>query len=301
MTDSTPENKPGYKVAADGHVYHKSASANATIAPTNEATKENAAKTKGLSSAQAEFVTILDYEWHLKGNISAEGIKEEYGYEDEEYDALTADSAVLTALNERGINPKAVAPDSELAKESGRSKLTPIQLIAANAMLDLVDTRPTKKKLADLNVTPYQYQSWLKDPEFKFYLQERAESMLGDVQHEAMLALVDKVMSGDMKAIEYYHEITGRFVRQSSSNAGGGSQHDMQNMIVRIIEIIVDEVDDPNTAARISDRLKGLVMGNQIAGILPVEDAIVTPEIAAPREMTPEAQALMAKGVGVNE
>jgi hypothetical protein len=294
------QDEPGYKTAADGHVYHKSATANATEAPTNEATIKNAAKTGGLSSAEAEFVTILDYEWHLKdGNFDVEVLKDEYGYKKKEWDRLSNSPTVHKALQERGINVKSIAPDSEVAKAAGRAKLTPLQLIVANSMMDLIDTRPPKKKLQDAGVSPYQYQSWLKDPAFKNYMVERSEGLLGDVQHEAMLALVDKVMSGDMKAIEYYHEITGRYIKQTTANTGTNSTHDLQQMIVRIIEIIVDEVDDVNVAARISDRLKGLVMGNQVAGVLAV-DAPVVPEIAPPREMTPEIQAAIAKGTGVN-
>lgn len=295
------EDKPGYKVAKDGHTYHKSATANATTAPTNEATKANAAKTKDLNSDEAEFVTILDYEWHLKGVLDSESIKEEYGFTDTEWTSLCSSDAVQRALTERGVSLKTIAPDSEVVKAAGRAKLTPIQLIVANSILDLVDTRPIKKKLQDCNVTPYQYQSWLKDPEFKNYMIERSEGLLGDVQHEAMLALVDKVMSGDMKAITYYHELTGRYVQQSSSNQGNSSSHDLQQMIVRIIEIIVDEVDDFAVATRINERLKGLVMGNQIAGTLAVPDAPVVPEIAPARELTPEVEALMKKGVGVNQ
>jgi hypothetical protein len=291
--------EPGYKVAADGHTYHKSASANATEAPTNEATKANADKTKGLTSTEAEFVTIIDYEWHLKGNISEADLKSEYGYTDDEWDSLSNSQAVLVALQERGIQAKAVSPDSDLAKTAGRSKLTPIQLIVANSMLDLVDNRPPKKKLSDLNVTPYQYQSWMKDPDFSNYMHERAEGLLTDVSHEVMLSLVDKAMSGDMKAIAYYHELTGRFIQANTSNAGGGSQHDLQQMIVRIIEIIVDEVDDFETATRITERLKGLVMGHQIANA--AVETPVMPEIAPAREMTPKTKALMDRGVGVNE
>lgn len=294
------DDKPGYKVAADGHIYHKSATANATTAPTNEATTANADKTKGLSPSQSEFVTILDYEWHLKGNLNPEGIQEEYGYLPDEYTALANDPTVLQALQERGITAKAVAPDSELAKASGRSKLTAIQLICANSMLDLIDTRPPKKKLADLGVTPYQYQSWMKDPDFNNYMHERAEGLLNDVSHEVMLALIDKAMSGDMKAVSYYHELTGRFISQSGSNPGGGSQHDLQQMIVRIIEIIVDEVDDFQVATRISERLKGLVMGNQVAGVLAV-GPIEQPEIAEARVLSPKGQELLDKGVGVND
>jgi hypothetical protein len=141
---------------------------------------------------------------------------------------------------------------------------------------------------------------WLKDPNFKGYLTARAEAMLGDVQYEALLSLIDKVLGGDLKAIQYYHEITGRYipatVQTTSSNAT-----DMQNMIVRIIEIIVDEVTDPAEALRIADRLKALVMGNQVAGLLPVGTVIEQPEIAESREMTPEVVELMAKGAGYND
>lgn len=292
--------EPGYKIAADGHKYHKSATANATTAPTNEHTKENADKSKGLTRAQSEFVTLIDMEWQL-GHTDYETIREEYGYDQSEWESLANDPAVLTALKERGINPKAIAPESELAKEAGRSKLTPLQLICANTMLNLADTRTTRKKLQDMSISPYMYDSWLKDPEFRGYLQARAEGILGDVSHEVMLSLVDSAVGGNIKAIEYYHEITGRYVRQSTANQGQGSTHDLQQTIIRIIEIIVEEVDDPNVAARISDRLRGLVMGQQVAGVLSVADEIVQPEIAKARQITPEVQALMDKGVGVNE
>jgi hypothetical protein len=293
------EGKAGYKVAADGHVYHKSATANATTAPTNEATKENAAKTKGLTPEAVEFVTVLDYEWHLKGNLDPAGIRNEYGYSEDEFNRLAQDSSVHEALAERGISVKAIAPDSETVKALGRSKLTPIQLIVANSMLDLIDARPPKKKLADLNVSPYQYQSWMKDPEFRNYMHERSEGLLTDVSHEVMLSLIDKAMSGDMKAVAYYHEMTGRFISQTGSSQGQGSQHDLQSMIVRIVEIIVEEVEDPNTAARISERLKGLVMGHQLASA--AVEVPVVPEIAPAREMTPLTKQMMERGVGVNE
>lgn len=293
------EGKPGYKVAADGHVYHKSSTANATTAPTNEATKENADKTKGLTKSEAEFVTIIDYEWNLKGNLEPDSLKSEYGFSDEEWSALSGNSTVHQALQERGINVKSIAPDSEIVKAAGRSKLTPIQLIVANSMLNLVDTRPPKKKLQDAGVSPYQYQSWLKDAEFINYMKERSEGLLTDVSHEVMLSLVDKAMSGDMKAISYYHELTGRFVQASTASSGTGTQHDLSSMIVRIIEIIVDEVDDPNVAGRIADRLKGLVMGHQVAAA--AVEPIIQPEIAEARVLSAKGQTMLAKGVGVND
>lgn len=282
--------------AKDGHEYHKSATANATVAPTNEHTLANAAKTKGLKPEEQEFVTLIHYEFGLTGKIEVSRIAGEYGYSKEEFSNLFKREAVQRALTERGIPRRLLQINEEgspVGNQAKQAKLTPVQLIVANTMLDLADTRSTKKKLQDLGCTTATYQMWLRDEHFSSYLRERAESLVGDIQHEAMLALVDRVSSGDLKAIQYYHELTGRYVQQSSSNQSSSS-HDLQSMIVRIIEIIIDEVDDPQTALRISDRLKGLVTGAQVAGILP---SIETPEVVT-REVTPEIQELMNRGVG---
>lgn len=293
------ENGPGKVVAADGHVYHKSATANATTAPTNAATLDNAAGIAGLSSEEAEFVVLIDYEWHLKGQLAIEAFCEEYGYEVKEFKDFVKRPQVLSNLTGRGIPPHLVYPDALTEQAAKRVQLLPLQLKAANAIMDLTDTRTTKKKLQDLGLTTSQYQAWLRDPKFNDYLRQRAEALMGDVQHEAALALVDKVMAGDMKAIEYYNEMTGRYVRPTAT-AVGGSQQDFQMMVVRIIEIIVDEVEDPQVAARISDRLKGLASGMQVAGMLQAPEVIEQPEVAPARVITPEVQAMMNKGLGYN-
>lgn len=289
---------PKKVVAADGHEYHKSATANASVAPTNAATLANADKSAGLTKEQLEFVTLVHYEYGLKGTYEPKEIQKEYGYTEEEFRALIETSSVFAALVERGVPRRLIEGINEIGEQTPvgkQAKLTPIQLIVANTMLDLADTRSTKKKLQDLGQNTATYQMWLRDPNFSDYLKQRAEALLGDISHEAHLALVDKVMAGDLKAIEYYNAMTGRFVRETSSNQGTSSSHDLQAMIIRIIEIIVDEVDDPQTALRISDRLKGLVTGAQIAGVLPAP--IEQPEIMV-RTITPEVQELMNRGVG---
>lgn len=306
--DKTGSSVPHVKKAADGHEYHVSSTANATVAPTNAATLDNAIKGgKGLDQDQREFLTILDYEWNMLGKLDPEQIRTDYGIPEDLWQAYTHNQDMLEALKLRGVPTKGLNPADDSVTNSDpvgsltpaspnfHAKLTPIQLVVANSILDLADTRSDKKKLQDVGCTTTQYQAWLRDPEFKGYLQSRAESLIGDIQHEAMLSLADRVKSGDMKAIEYYHEITGRFVRQTQSNSTGP---DLGNTIVRIIEIIQDEVEDPETAFRISKRLKGLIAGNQIAASLANPEPIVAPEIATPRTITPEIQALMNRGLG---
>lgn len=178
--------------------------------------------------------------------------------------------------------------------------LTPQQLIVANIMLDLVDTRSEKKKLQDLGVSTLKYQMWLKDPVFNQYLVDRAESMMGESQHQALLALQDKVRMGDLPSIKLYLEMTGRFVQQTTAVAGTTPMADFKVMLTRLIEIISDEVHDPQVAGIISDRIQGLISANVVAGqlVASTQQEIIVPEVMPNRALTPRLQALMEKGEG---
>lgn len=287
--------KPSLVTAKDGHKYHKSATANVTVAPTNKATLENAARTVGLTPEQVQFVTIVDYEWNLK-RLTDERLRDEYGYTAAELRSYYSDDRIKEALAERGINVSQIRPE----EGTKHAKLSPIQLIVANRLLDLTDNRSDKKKLQDSGVTTLQYSAWLSDPEFTDYMRQRAESLLGSSQHEILLALMDKVKSRDTSAIKLALEVTGRYVSQTSSNGSSASQHDISSIITRVVEIIIDEVEDQSTALRIAERIQGLVIGAQVAGTMamPVKPEVVTPEIATAREMTPEVRAMMDKGLG---
>lgn len=248
--------------------------------------------------------------YSLNGSILSMAAAEDLlGMTESEYTELMNDTRILAALDERGVTLKSpvgkpndpngnVVSISKWQEQVSLKSLTPIQLIVANTMLDLIDTRSQKKKLQDLNVSTTTYNTWLKDPTFQGYLKERAEGMLGENQHEAHLALLDKVRMGDLKAIELYYEYQGIYTRASASQVNANQVAvDVQNLLVRIIEIINDEVDDPNTAARIADKFKGLMQARTIAGEL-VQPTIEQPEIASARVITPELQAIMDRGAG---
>jgi hypothetical protein len=284
--------KPSLVTAKDGHTYHKSSTANATVAPTNQATLDKLEQ-KHLTPDQIQFVTIADMEFNL-GNFNDEYLISEYGYSTGELNSFYASDSVCTALLERGIDLSKLRAPTER-----HAKLSPIQLIVANRLLDLTDNRSDKKKLQDSGVTSLQYTAWLADPEFTGYMQQRAEALLGSSQHEILLALMDKVKARDTSAIKLALEVTGRHVSQTSANNGSGtSTHDISSIITRVVEIIIDEVEDQNTAMRIAERIQGLVIGGQVAGTIPMQEQIQKPEIAAPRELTAEVQAMMDKGLG---
>jgi hypothetical protein len=262
---------------------------------------------KALTEDELQFVTFMHQNYSLTGQVLSQASAEDLlGMTADEYADLMSDARVLAALDERGVTLKVISPvgDSEevgisnWVVQAQLKSLTPAQLVIANTMLDLIDTRSQKKKLQDNGVSTATYNTWLKDPVFQSYLKERAEGMLGENQHEAHLALLDKVRMGDLKAIELYYEYQGIYTRASATQVNANQVAvDVQNLLVRIIEIINDEVDDPNTAARIADKFKGLMQARTIAGEL-VQEQIHQPEIATARVITPELQAIMDKGAG---
>lgn len=166
----------------------------------------------------------------------------EFGITPQQYEAALKNQDFLEALERRGLpNP---------VSDIYQGILSPQQLALANALLDLHDNRSQRKKLQEFNVSTAKYNAWLRDPAFKTYLQRRAENFLGDNAHEAHLALVDRVKSGDISAIKYYNEMTGRFVPSSSK-----APVDINAVLMQVIEAIQMRVKDPEVLVALSDDL----------------------------------------------
>lgn len=284
-----------------------------TEAPTSEATTNQLEKEqKVLTEEEIEFVSVTTQDFFLSGKLMDEGIAEkDYFYTPEEFNGFMANPLVKAALIERGIISllpvgKEPAAGKQVELTGGlerRAKLlTPMQLIVANTILDTIDTRSEKKKLQDLRVSTATYQSWCADPVFRDYIVARAEKLLGPAQADAHLALVDQVKAGNLAAIKYYNDLVGRFTQDSGGvnvNVGtNASKQDFKLLLFRILEIIQDEVDDPQAKIRIGERFKDLIAKATVADLLIGDEPIETPRVAKSREMTPELQDLMNKGEG---
>lgn len=226
-------------------------------------------------------------------------------------------AAVIHALEERGITIRESLDAAEKWRNHG---LSPRQLIVADTMLDLLDSRSDKKKLQDLGVSTREWRSWLAQPGFAQYLDENTQQLLKHGQHEAALALMDRVRAGDLKAIAYLHEYTGRFSQRKTDQSTTVNLTptnniqvnqiavDVQGVLNDILEVIVQEVDDPSLGARIADGIKSVMVKRRLNGDNPgvivqgqlEQDAkdIRVPEIATAREITPEIERLMSRGVG---
>lgn len=246
-----------------------------------------------LSEFEIQLLTFLDQQYHLTGTLlTAEKAYEEYGIPVKDFEAAYNKPVFRDSLTERGVVFERITPYGDTAQWIGKS-LTPIQLLAANSLLDLTDTRTNKKKLQDLGISTAKYNAWLKDPVFKDYLSARAKQLINDNEHEVDLALLDKVRAGDMKAISYYNEFTGRYVPERSkpqSQSGIINGIDVQQILVRVIEIINEEVNDPKEILAISNRLRSLIGANNMANALMLgqDEPIEMPEVVQVREIPKE-------------
>ena len=230
-------------------------------------------------SSEEMILSFIEQHFYLTGELlSAEKAYQEFGIPVGMFNKVLKDPGTREALEEKGMVFSRYEEDNWTGKA-----LTPKQLAVANSLLDLTDTRSEKKKLQDLEVHTLTYNAWLRDPVFKKYLAERAKQMIGDNEHQVDLALIDRIKAGDLKAIAYYNEMTGRFVPQRAN----ASQVDIQNVLVKVIEIIAEEVTDKDDALRISNRLKSMIGARNIAGALvgAEEDPIVIPEVVKVREI----------------
>lgn len=238
-----------------------------------------------LTEFEVQLLTFLDQQYHLTGTLlTAEKAYEEYGIPVKDFERAFNNPTFRDSLSERGVVFERLTAYEDNAKWIGKS-LTPIQLLAANALLDLTDTRTNKKKLQDLGISTTKYNAWLKDPVFKDYLAARAKQLIGDNEHEVDLALLDRVRAGDMKAISYYNEFTGRYTPASSRQSSSAGNIDIQAILVRVIEIINEEVNNPEEILAISTRLRSLIGANNIANALMLgeDDPIEIPEVVETR------------------
>lgn len=192
-----------------------------------------------LSPEAHELLNFLEQYWYLYGQLPTK----EKCVEKEACSAAVYDNWVPREIFREAMRRRDIPVPGE-SKNNG--VLSEHQLIVANALFDTHDTRSQVKKLKELRCSPRTYQAWLRDPAYQEYIRTRSENLLGDNQHESHLALLDRVKSGDINAIKYYNEITGRYIPNNKDSV------DVNAVLHRILEIIQIHVKDPAVLGAIS-------------------------------------------------
>ncbi len=276
--------------------------ANETEAPTSGKTStifDMAALLKtNLDEEEFDFVNIVHQHYVTHGEFLTPVGLEKYGISEYDYKRLIAKPKVLTAIRQREVPIKEAI---EGAAEWRKNALSAEQIMAANFMLDLNDTRSDKKKLQDLGISTQQWNAWMREPAFAEYLENNVSHLIKTSAHEADVALLDKVKAGDLASIKYFHEYTNKYVSRANQPAGttvnvglDGDAARLRAILSDVIEIIVDEVDDGAVGARIGDRIKALAAkyamldGFETGPIDTGARDVIVPEIKPVRELTTE-------------
>lgn len=132
--------------------------------------------------------------------------------------------------------------------------LSPKQI---QALVVITNARNMKwaARLKQAGVTVAEWQSWLKQPNFRMVYDKYAEGRLRDAIPEGISALSDKAADGDLNAVKLVLEMTGRH------DPNGGKEVNIQAILVGIVEILQQEVSDMEVLMRVVNRIKGLQTG----------------------------------------
>jgi Helix-turn-helix of insertion element transposase len=114
------------------------------------------------------------------------------------------------------------------------------QAYALALLTDPTERGGLKQRLDKLGLSYTTYRAWLNNPVFSRAVSVLSERMLSDSLGSAHGALVRQVEKGDVNAIKFYYEITGRFDPKKQQVM------DVMSLMAQVIEIIQKHVTDPN-------------------------------------------------------
>lgn len=163
------------------------------------------------------------------------------------------DPVVKVRIVNRGISYDATPPQLKGETSKNKTLLTDKQLAAAMCILNVADPRSLRSKLESLGIPQSTYNGWTKNKTFTDFMNSQMESMFGAAMPLAHKALIDKVISGDVKAIKLYYEMTGRWNGQQSQETSN-----VKMVIIRLIEILQKHINDPIVLAAIAEEMKAL-------------------------------------------
>lgn len=158
-------------------------------------------------------------------------------------DALLEDKNFNKSLDERGIIP----PWSIQRNATG---LTSEQISVIAVLMNPKDRRSDSKKLTDLGISTRKYGGWTHNKHYVAYATKVANNLLANVEGEAHMGLIRKVIAGDNAATKLYFEMTGRW------NPAHESEVNMQTLMGRFVEIIQTHVRDPKILSKIAADLQ---------------------------------------------
>lgn len=174
--------------------------------------------------------------WHNhKRYPSDTDLSAQFGFSALDLQRLHASKFYMNCLKDRGISKEA-------------NYFSEKQVAAISLITNIFDPRPVNAKLSAIGVTPEEYHGWMSNPSFKNELTNRAEEIMDNVFPEAQAALAKQVKNGNIPALKFYYEITGRAQSQETIN--------VKIMMMKVIEAVQKHVKDPEVLAAIASDIQ---------------------------------------------
>ena len=237
------------------------------------------------------FLNFVEQFWLAHERLPSQKETDEAGFKLTQWRRVVSSEDFKEELSLRGI-PRSVLEELQNAIPD-RKVLTDRQLSFISVYLDYHDKRSQTKKLAEAGISTGEWQQWILDPTFEKVLKQKSNAIVrGAGIAEADNALVQKVRSGDVRAIDYINALTGRFDRSASSTKE--APFDIKAFIVRVMESIQKNVKDPNVIEAIATDLLILANAEGFASrvMTQLEPLKIPIPVDAPRHVISEAIAI---------
>lgn len=111
------------------------------------------------------------------------------------------------------------------------SELTQEQLACISVLTDYSDRRSFTTKLRALGISSSTYRGWLKQRKFNEAIRKLAGSALSEAVPMAETALAEKAANGDVNALKFLFEVTGRY------NPAQQQAIDAQELIAIMVDV----------------------------------------------------------------
>lgn len=142
------------------------------------------------------------------------------------------------------------------------------------AYLNPLNLKPPQTVAKQMKISTIELDGWMRQKHFAEAMSAKSEENLRKYIPMADQALGQLVQQGDMKAITFVNQLTGRF------DANAKSQVDVSALLLAMQEIIQKHVRDPITRRNIARELISLAQGNSSSTVIPepMPDAIMSEE-----------------------
>lgn len=164
------------------------------------------------------------------------------------------------AMKERGID------------WSPRDGLTPEQTYCIGILTNPADKSDMERKLKKAGIDYQVYRNWLKQPIFAAAVRQIGEDMLKEHIADVHTTLTREAVGGNMRAIELYYQISGRF------DPAREQTQDLNRLVTLLLEVLFRNITDVKVLERINEEFTMVLGGETPVASLP-EGAIIDAEV----------------------